>query len=141
MGEDPKTDKPNTVNENIPEEADKDAASEKLSNSSENVTGNYSNTTIGKPTSQHTASITFVIIAAVLIASTLLTLGFFTYNAKDEPPPPAPETAEEEADEASGPVSETDVDQESAEIDQAIEELDNSEDFDEQELNDENVGL
>jgi cytoskeletal protein RodZ len=78
------------------------------------------------------------IAVAVLIAAGLLTLGFLTYNAKDEPKPADQPQQEQEFDNTS-PVDEQSVDAADQEIDQTLQELDNDADFNEKQLDQKNL--
>jgi hypothetical protein len=82
-----------------------------------------------------------VVLVAVLLATVLIGVGFFAYNAKDEPPAePTRQTQSAEEIDTTSPVDEGAVDEETQQIDQTVEDLDNAADFNEQELSEASLG-
>lgn len=98
--------------------------------------------TVGQPMKKYSTSIVFVIVTAVIIAAGLLTLGFLAYNSKDKPVKTETTTTQNNQNaEPSGAVTESELNQQSTEIDQTTKDLDNSKDFNQDNLSDQNVGL
>ena len=83
-----------------------------------------------------------VVVAAVVIAAGLVALGFYIYDAKDEPRP-TPDTGQAsfETLDRSSPLDEQVLSEEESQIDQTVQDLDNSSDFNEDELSDTSLGL
>lgn len=86
------------------------------------------------------SSIIRAVLVAVVIAIILIGLGFVTYNAKNEPKP-IPEGATSTEADSTTPVDEQTIDDQSEEIDQTMQDLNNDTDFDQSELDDQNLGL
>ena len=96
---------------------------------------------------ESTKKAAFAISVALAVAIALILLGYLTYsvaNEKDEEAPQTQEqneTAEDDSADTSSPANPEDIDNLDQEFDATLQELDNNEDFSEEEMSDESLGL
>lgn len=109
------------------------------SNSSETHLNEVPTSTAARKLKMNT---TVVIFASILIALGLVSVGFLTYNSAEDAPSKikfSPSDSAQEFDNSSPPTEEG-LDNESKEIDATINEFENSDDFNNSELSEENLG-
>lgn len=83
-----------------------------------------------------------VVAVAVIIAAGLVALGFYVYDAKDQPKPPTDEQqAAGETLDRSSPLDGATLGEEEKRVDQTIQDLDNNSDFNDEDLSDESLGI
>lgn len=85
-----------------------------------------------------------VVAVAVLVALSLITIGFFAYNAQDEATSTQEDSSQTETTDildTTSPVDEATIDTEVEQIDQTVEDLDNGSDFNESDLSEANLGF